>query len=86
MLVHPVNVTEVDVSAEIELWQKSVSHDIRLYTFVYIILLIYILNNIIYFVFVKSCFIILVADILIYYYRYVVILLNFMLSFETVLF
>ena len=84
VLVHPVNVTEVDVSAEIELWQKSVSHDIRLYTFVYIILLIYILNNIIYFV--KSCFIILVTDILIYYYRYVVILLNFMLSFETVLF
>ena len=27
VLVHQVNVTEVDVSAEIELWQRSVSHD-----------------------------------------------------------
>ena len=27
MLVHQVNVTEVDVSAEIDLWQRSVSHD-----------------------------------------------------------
>ena len=27
VLLHQVNVTEVDVSAEIELWQRSVSQD-----------------------------------------------------------
>ena len=98
MLLHQVNVTEVDVSTKIELWQRNVSHDhsklnvcifdvyVCIYNITYIYIYIYILNNFIYFVFVKSCFIILVTDILIYYYRYVVILLNFILSFETVLF
>ena len=27
VLVHQVNVTEIDVSAKIELWQRSISHD-----------------------------------------------------------
>ena len=65
MSVHQVNVTKVDVSAEIELWQRSISHDrskLNICTFdVYVYL-----YNIAYFVFVKSCFIILVTDILIY--------------------
>ena len=65
MLVHQVNVTEVDVSAEIELWQRSISTDrsklniciFDVYVHTY---------NITYFVFVKSCFVTLVKDILIY--------------------
>ena len=64
VLVHQVSVTEVDVSAEIELWQRSISHDpskpniciFDVYVYIY---------NITYFVFVKSCFIILVTGILI---------------------
>ena len=65
VLVHQVNVTEVDVSAEIELWQKSISHDRSKLNICIFDVYVYI-YNITYFVFVKSCFIILVTDILIY--------------------
>ena len=64
VLVHQVNVMEVDASTEIELWQRSISHDrsklniciFDVYVYIYILLF-----------FVKSCFIILVTDILIYW-------------------
>ena len=66
VLVHQVNVTEVDVSAEIELWQRSISHDRSKLNICIFDVYVYI-YNITYFVFVKSCFIILVTDILIYW-------------------
>ena len=66
VLVHQVNVTEVDVSAEIELWQRSISHD-RSKLNIYIFDVYVYIYNITCFVFVKSCFIILVTDIFIYW-------------------
>ena len=65
MLAHQVNMMEVDVSAQTELWQRRISHDqsklniwiFDVYVYIY---------NITYFVFVKFRFIILVTDILIY--------------------
>ena len=66
VLVHQVNVTEVDVFAEIELWQKGISHD-RSKLNIYIFDVYVYIYNITCFVFVKSCFIILVTDIFIYW-------------------
>ena len=84
VLVHQVNVTEVDVSAELELWQRSISHDWSKLNICIFDVYIYIYHI--------TCF----CKILFYHfsygylnlleYRYVVILPNFMLSFETVLF
>ena len=65
VLVHQVNVTEADISAKIELWQISISHDRSKLNLCIFDVYVYI-SNISYFVFVKSCFIILVTDILIY--------------------
>ena len=65
VLVHQVNVTEVDVSAEIELWQRSISQDRSKLNICIFDVYVY-MYNITYFVFVKSYFIILVGDILIY--------------------
>ena len=64
-LVHQANVTEVDISAEIELWQRSISPD-RSKRSIFIFDVYLYIYNINYFVFVRSCFIILVMDILIY--------------------
>ena len=65
VLVHQVNVPEADISAKIELWQISISHDRSKLNICIFDVYVYI-SNISYFVFVKSCFIILVTDILIY--------------------
>ena len=65
VLVHQVNVTEAYISAKIELWQISISHDRSKLNICIFDVYVYI-SNISYFVFVKSCFIILVTDILIY--------------------
>ena len=85
VLVHKVNVTEVDVSVKIELWQRSISHDWSKLNICIFDVYIYIHNITFFF-----------CKILFYHFsygylnllecRYVVILLNFMLSFETVLF
>ena len=65
-LVHQVYVREVDISAEIELWQRSISHGRSKLNICIFNVYVYIYNTT-YFVFVKSCFISLVTDILIYY-------------------
>ena len=62
--MHQVNVTEVEVSAEIWLWQRSISHDRSKLDICISDVYVYKYNT--YFVFVKFCFIILVEDILIY--------------------
>ena len=60
-----VNVREMDVSDEIELWQRSISHGQSKLNICIFDVYVY-MYNITYFIFVKSCFIILLMDVLIY--------------------
>ena len=76
----------MDVSDEIELWQRSISHGQSKLNICIFDVYVY-MYNITYFIFCKILFYHIAYGCLnLLEYRYVGILLNFMLSFEAVLF